>query len=140
MQHPELAEHPEVDYERSTISVRGVAWFVGIFIAFGIASQILLWVIYSGLHRRVGETNVSASALMEETVKTPQPRLQPSPGDDAMPWQDLKAMQVRELEEFRQRGWVDEKSGNVVIPEAVVEQVKGMSSAKSATQESGPSP
>src|SRR5438067_593044 len=134
MQHPELAEHPDVDYQRSTISVRAVAWFVVIFILFGIASQVLLWTVYAALHRSVGETNVSASALMQKTVEPPEPRLQPSPGHEAMPWQDLQDLQIRDREEFKRRGWLNETTGNVVIPDSVVQQVTAISAHGAATR------
>jgi hypothetical protein len=133
--HPESAEkRDEVAYDRSTISLKGVVWFVVIFIVFGIAAHVLIWCIWSYLDRHREERNVAQNALMSQTVQTPTPRLQPSPGDDAMPWKDLQDLRARELAEFKRRGWVNEKTGQLEIPDAIVQQVAQMSAQKGRAQ------
>jgi hypothetical protein len=126
--HPESANAVhEVGYDRSPITLKGIVWFVVIFVVFGVAAHILMWFVYTHYDRNREEQNVSQSALMSQNVITPPPRLQPSPGDDATPAKDMADLRARELAEFKRRGWLDEKTATVVIPDTIAQQVIQMS-------------
>jgi hypothetical protein len=128
MEHPqpELL-NPEVDYERSTISIPLVVWFVIGFIVFGILTAIGMRITWKWMSQHETQKSVVTSTVMTNTVITPTPRLQPSPGNDSTPWQDLQKMRQSEYAAFKQRGWIEEKSGNIVIPDTIIQQVAQLS-------------
>jgi len=140
MQHPESHSPPGANgspgYQDETVSLRGVIWFAIIFIGFAIVSQVMLWAVYSRFHRQASSVDVRRSALAPEQVVTPPPRLQPSPGQDSTPWQDMDQLRRAEREDFARRGWIDAKTGQVVIPDQIVKQVQGMR-AKATTRPRG---
>jgi hypothetical protein len=125
--HQNLAEPSNVGYEHSTISVRGVVWFVVILIAFGAVAHIIIWLIWYMLDQALVPVTVAPTAQTRAVTITPAPRLQPSPGEDHMPWEDLQDMRRQEHAEFARRGWVDPRSGKVAIPQRIVDEVIALS-------------
>ncbi|HEX8523956.1 MAG TPA: hypothetical protein VF669_17010 [Tepidisphaeraceae bacterium] len=119
--------NPEVDYERSTISTRLIVYFAVGFVLFAIVGHIGLWFAWHWLDQHATAPSAVTSSTMPQTIITPMPRLQPSPGNDSTPWQDLRAMQERETAEFKRRGWINENTGQVAIPDQIIQQVAQLS-------------
>lgn len=113
------------------VPLRGVLWFVAIFIAFVIVTHIGLWILYRGLITRDARMDVQNSALVGDRPAPPEPRLQPSLPHNVFPKQDLVLLRQSEDNEFAKRGWKTE-SGEVQIPEAIVAQVAAMSATQPA--------
>jgi hypothetical protein len=117
-------------HEGTTISLRGVIWFVVIFIACAIVIHIGLWVMYRAFLARDAQMDVKNSALIADRAIAPEPRLQPSVGHDALPKQDLMNLRAHEDAEFEKRGWTRGPDGNLQIPDAIVTKVVQLSGEK----------
>ncbi len=134
MQHPHPESlNPDVDYERTTISFPLIVGLTIGFIVFGILTAIAMRITWKQMSKHETEKSIVTSTVMTNTVITPMPRLQPSPGNDSMPWEDLRKMRDAEYTSFQQRGWVDEKSHQIVIPDAIIHQVTQLSTPVAAT-------
>ena len=107
--------------------MRGVLWFVIIFVLANALVLLLVWWMYVGFVDRSVEKDVVNSALPGEQRFPPEPRLQPSIGHQDLPQQDLAALHAREQEEFARRGWIDTSSGKFEIPQDVVAKVGQLS-------------
>jgi hypothetical protein len=110
-------------HEPDALSVRGILWFVIIFVLANALVLLIVWWMYVGFVDRSVEKDVVNSALAGEQRFPPEPRLQPSLGHQDLPQQDLAALHAREQEEFLRRGWIDKSSGKFEIPATVVAQV-----------------
>ena len=120
----ESAESPM--HEGSTISLRALIRFVVVFVAALIAIHLLIWVVFVVFRAAVGQerqiTGVEAARL-----PPPEPRLQPSVEHNALPAQDLERLRETEREEFARRGWIDEQSGKVRVPDDIANRIAQMS-------------
>src|SRR4029078_10858914 len=75
--------NPETHHESSDVNVRGILWFVVIFVAFAIVTHIFLYFLYAGSQKHCRtdiqpkRTAISVPAALPQT-----PRLQPFPRQD----------------------------------------------------------
>jgi hypothetical protein len=115
-------------HEADALAVRGILWFVIIFVIATAIVLLIVWWMYVGFVGDVVKQDEVTSALAGETRLPPEPRLQPSLGHEELPQQDLTALMKRENVEFARRGWLDEKTGKFEIPADVVTKVEQMSS------------
>jgi hypothetical protein len=117
-------------HEQSHISLRAlINFFVWFFVGL-IVVHVAVYGLFKLYHHEAAKESVPITGLTNETVTRsipPEPRLQPSVDHDVLPKVDLDAMHARELADFRKRGWADEKSDAVTIPESVASQVEQMS-------------
>lgn len=111
------------------VPLRGVLWFVGIFLAFAIVAHVGLWILYRAFLARDARMDTQNSALVSERPAPPEPRLQPSLPHNVFPRQDLILLREREDEEFAKRGWRTE-NGHLQIPETIVAQVAVLSTTQ----------
>jgi hypothetical protein len=126
--HPAQSDHPP-GYEDPGINLRGVVWFIAVFIPFVIATHVLIWLIYSHYYKTAVVHDDATTALPQQPIPLNAPPLQPSPGHDVRPKEDLAAMRAREQAEFARRGWIDGR-----IPDSIVEQVSQMSAKQPTTR------
>jgi hypothetical protein len=122
------ANRESAAHEPDALSVRGILWFVIIFVLANLIVLLIVWWMYVGFVGDVVKQDEVTSALAGETRLPPEPRLQPSLGHEELPQQDLTALMKRENVEFARRGWLDEKTGKFEIPADVVTKVEQMSS------------
>jgi hypothetical protein len=137
---PVPAQSPNVDvhgaaesplHEPSVIRLRAMIWFFVWFFIVGIVLHILLFVVYRVYLRQAKEQSTLITGLSGDMTRMipPEPRLQPSVNHDALPRVDMDVLRARELADFRRRGWVDEKTNQVAIPQAIMQKVAQLSGA-----------
>jgi len=119
--------NPETHHESSDVNVRGILWFVVIFVAFAIVTHIFLYFLYAGFQKHFRNdiqpkrTAISVPAALPQT-----PRLQPFPQQDqrgsaippyaSTPVVDMEEMRASEETALKNPGWADKQKGIVRIP------------------------
>ncbi len=136
----EAIRHPEVHYERTDLSPRGIYVFL---LALVIAAAFVHLVIW-GLWRHMAGAQAQPSPPRTELVKPvrelggdpgqrfPTPRLQPEPVTD------MDKFRAQVEDRLNSYGWVDEKAGIVHIPiERAIELTvqRGLAARKAAPPE-----
>jgi hypothetical protein len=123
-------EHAESPlHERSGIELRGLIRFVIIFVVVAVVVHLLVWWLFVSFRAAVAQER-QITGVNEQRIAPPEPRLQPSVQHNALPQADLGELHQRELAEFARRGWVDEKSGEVRVPDEIVAKVAAMAPGK----------
>jgi hypothetical protein len=116
----EEIRNPEVQYDRTDMSARGVvAFLIGLAIA-GVLIHIILWGMYKYLAKQDLQSQPSTHpiATSEKQLQPqgdpsqtfPSPRLQPDP------ILDLNKFRQREEQVLNSYEWVDQKAGTVRVP------------------------
>ena len=132
--------NPETAHEHSDVPVRPLFWFIVIFIVFGIASHVVLYLLYKGFvnaeRKRMDPPQTQVARPNDADVPQNQPLLQPFPRTDVPPQRqtpvtDLADMRRTEEEVLRNYGWVDRQRGVVHIP---IEEAKRRLAATMAVQ------
>jgi hypothetical protein len=117
--------NPETHHEHSDVPVRPLFWFIGIFVAFAVASHVGLYLLYkgfvSGERKRMDPPQTQVARPKDADVPQNQPLLQPFPRVDVPPQRqtpvtDLLDMRRSEEERLHNYGWVDKQHGVVHIP------------------------
>jgi hypothetical protein len=131
-QSPDMSVHGEREsplHEASTIRLRAMIWFFVWFFVAAVVIHLLILALYYLYLADAKKENVPITALSGDVTRAvpPEPRLQPSIDHDALPRVDMDQLTARDLADFRARGWVDDKSGAVKIPQQIVDQVVQMS-------------
>lgn len=120
-------QNPATAHETSDINVRGVFWFIVIFIAFAVVVHVLLYFLYSAFRKEFRGDIQPARTAIRAPAQVPQtPRLQPFPAKDqngqpiapnaSTPPVDMAEMRAAEDEALNNPGWVDKQKGIVRIP------------------------
>lgn len=120
--------NPEVGYDTSDLSARGVLLFLAFLAIGGVLLTAATWGVYKYIARAVGPNpvagpmNASQQELRKEgadpSLKFPSPRLQADPGAD------FNRFREREQEILNSYGWVDQANGKVRIPiERAIDQI-----------------
>jgi len=119
--------NPETHHETSDVDVRGILWFVVIFVAFAVVTHIVLYFLYGFfVHKARGDIQPPRTAI-KIPVQLPQtPLLQPllqkdSAGREIPPYSstpvtDMAEMRAAEEQALKNPGWVDKQHGIVRIP------------------------
>jgi hypothetical protein len=132
--------NPETAHEHSDVPVRPLFWFIVIFIVFGIASHVVLYLLYKGFvnaeRKRMDPPQTQVARPKDADVPQNQPLLQPFPRTGVPPQRqtpvtDLADMRRAEDEVLRNYGWVDRQHGVVHIP---IEEAKRRLAATMAVQ------
>lgn len=134
---PETPHHYDADamhnvetkHEKSDVSVRGLLWFIVIFIAFAVVVHVLLYLLFEFYRNQFQhEPHPPRTAVaMPAGQNVPQlPRLQPFPLKDqrgeyvapnaSTPPVDMSEMRAREDQVLNNPGWIDRQKGIVSIP------------------------
>jgi len=114
-------------HERDALSVRGIMWFAVMLVLITAFVMLVVWWMYVAFVRADVRSDVVNSALAGAPRSVPAPLLQPSPGHDNLPSQDMAALLKRENDEFIRRGWMSRSNDQVEIPSDVVEKVTQLS-------------
>ena len=130
--------NPETAHEHSDVPVRPLFWFIVIFIVFGVASHVALYLLYKGFvnaeRKRMDPPQTQVARPKDADVPKNQPLLQPFPRANVPPQRqtpvtDLLDMRRTEHEALHNYGWVDKQHGVVRIP---IEEAKRAFAARAA--------
>jgi hypothetical protein len=124
----------QLGHEPLTLSVRGLVIFVVCFIASAVVIHIVVWRLYRGSMQQEQSNDARRSALISQRPPPAGPALQPSPAHEALPQQDLAALRAAENAEFAKRGWLDESTGEVRVPDDIIQKVAAMTAPGATTQ------
>ena len=117
--HKALGESPL--HEGSNIHLRPLIkftiWFA---VALFIVHLIILWIFFAFRSASAQERQITG--VSAPRIAPPSPRLQPSLDHNRLPVDDLRDMQVREAEELKRLGLIDEK-GRPQFSDALVKQI-----------------
>jgi hypothetical protein len=113
-------------HEGSNIQLRALIRFVVIFVAAAVVIHLLIYWIFAGFRAAVGQER-QITGVTAEHIPPPEPRLQPSVQHNQLPSLDLARLHENERAEFARRGWVDEKTGEVRVPETIATRIAEMS-------------
>ncbi|HEV2721471.1 MAG TPA: hypothetical protein VG323_15725 [Thermoanaerobaculia bacterium] len=122
------ALNPETHHETSDVDVRGILWFVVIFIAFAIVTHVVLYFLFNYFAREFRRDIQPARTAIRVPAAVPQtPRLQPFPQQVPpyanTPVTDMTEMHESEEQALKNPGWIDKEHGVVRIP---IERAKQM--------------
>ena len=116
-------------HESSNIRLRTLINFVVGFVVVAVAIHVVIYWVFAGFRAAVAQPR-EITGVAAEHIAPPEPRLQPSVQHNELPSMDLERLRAAEREEFARRGWVDPQSGQVRVPEKIVNQLAEMSRAK----------
>ncbi len=114
--------NPETHHETTDVDVRGILWFVVIFIAFAIITHLLLYFLFHFFAREFRADIQPARTAIKSPAAMPQtPRLQPFPQKTMPPYANTPATDMTEMHESEEQalhtpGWIDKQHGVVRIP------------------------
>ena len=112
------SEHPDVRYEKSDASIKGVALFGGILLVTGLLVHLTVYLLFADLKVREDQkypplpvlAAKKRAHLPQDLDRIPQPRLQQTEP------LDLAELHKKEEASLTTYGWVDRKNGIVRIP------------------------
>jgi hypothetical protein len=131
--HPAVVE--SLNHEPSTISLRGIVYFLIWFVIIAILLHLLVWWWFFVRRSAERGTDVSVTAVVQEhRLPPPEPRMQPSEFHETLPRVDLQELMKRDHDTFAKRSpsWIDPKTGAIRIPDEIVNQVVQLPHAQSA--------
>ncbi|HYI08624.1 MAG TPA: hypothetical protein VEK57_06110 [Thermoanaerobaculia bacterium] len=129
--------NPDTAHEHSDVPVKGLLWFIVIFIIFSVISYFIVLLLYNGLvkaeRKRSDPPRTTVDRPASADVPQNQPLLQPFPRNDGegrvippqanTPVTDLVDMRAAEDKVLQNYGWVDKGAGIVHMPIAVAKEV-----------------
>ena len=132
---PEIV-NPETHHETSDVNVRGVLWFIVIFVVFAILTHISVWIMFKQFAKMARHTTATPLTEMSRpaSMDVPQqPRLQPfptreqngvvKPPNNTTPIVDMVEMREHENQVLNSAGWVDQQKGIARIPIETAKQL-----------------
>jgi hypothetical protein len=119
-------EHESPLHESSNIRLRALVNFVVIFVVAAVVIHLIIYGIFAGFRSAVGQPR-EITGVTADHIPPPEPRLQPSVEHNQLPSLDLARMQENERAEFARRGWVDEKTGAIRVPDNVAGRIARIS-------------
>lgn len=121
-------------HEPDRVRFRALVWLVVGFVGFAVVSHAALWFL---LLRYADEPRAAdrplSVARRDAGPAVGAPPLQPIPGHDEAPWQDVAAMRAAEDRVFGQMGWKVER-GRARIPDDVIRTVAKVGATRPATR------
>ncbi|HEX2836127.1 MAG TPA: hypothetical protein VHW00_24190 [Thermoanaerobaculia bacterium] len=138
--------NPETHHESSDVPVKGLLWFIILFIVFGVITHIIILFLHRGFanqeRRRMDPPQTAIVRPKSADVPQDQPLLQPFPHTDNKgsytkqpqadtPVADLIQLRASEEKILKHYGWVDRQKGIVHIP---IEEAIGRYAAQAAVQ------
>jgi len=117
----------ETHHETSDVDVRGILWFVVIFLAFAVVTHVLLYFLFRYFtHEFRNDVQPKRTAITTPAQMPQTPRLQPFPqkdqrGSEIAPYASTPVVDMVEMHEaeelaLKNPGWVDKQKGIVRIP------------------------
>ena len=137
--------NPETHHESSDVPVKGLLWFIVIFVVFAILTHVVILFMYKGMvsieRSRMDPPATAVPRPANADVPQNQPLLQPFPRTDAKggeippqrntPVTDLVDMRSAEDAVLKNYGYIDREHGVVHIP---IEEAKRVLAARLAVQ------
>lgn len=123
-------------YERDEPSLRIASLGVAAFALLAAAVLSGMWLLWTRETDRAERADQSLSAA-RPTLQFAAPPLQPSPGHDVLPREDLAEMRAREDSVFSALGWKT-TDGAVAVPEEIVRQVQSRQAPNAAPTRARP--
>lgn len=137
--------NPETHHESSDVPVRGLMWFIVIFVVFSILTWAVVLFLYKGFvnmeRKRMDPPQTAVTRPKSADVPQNQPLLQPFPRTDDKgqaipphadtPVVDMAKMRANEEKVLSSYGWVDKQKGVVHIP---IEEAKARFAAQALVQ------
>ncbi|HEX8618596.1 MAG TPA: hypothetical protein VF911_13505 [Thermoanaerobaculia bacterium] len=135
----------ETHHESSDVPVRGLLWFIVVFIVFGILTHLAILFFYKTLagveQRREDPPQTAVARPANADVPQNQPLLEPFPTADGKgtvvppqsntPVTNLHALRTREEQVLKSYGWIDRERGIVRMP---IANAKSLLAARLAVQ------
>jgi hypothetical protein len=128
--------NPETHHETSDVNVRGLFWFLIIFIAFAILTHLSVWIMFKQFAKMARHTSAPPLTEMARpaSARIPDaPRLQPFPTrvpngevlppNSSTPAVDMVEMRAHENQVLNSAAWVDRQKGIVRIPIETAKQL-----------------
>lgn len=104
-------------HEFRDMKLRGLIWFLVIFIIVGVLVHVIVWISFRGIAHMEVKNEPAPPPNAGERQAPPAPILQPTQQyHEKQPWQDLQEMHQREDAHLNNYAWVDQKAGIVQIP------------------------
>ena len=104
-------ENPEVAHEHSDISIRAIAWFLGMLVVIVLLTDVAILGLFKGLDKLEQSNDEFVTPLAAPPGQLPaEPRLQTTP------WHDLREFREEEMKRIHGYGWVDERQGIGHVP------------------------
>jgi hypothetical protein len=117
-------------HEPDPLRVRALVLFVIAFIAFAIVAHVGIWLLLKRYANESRAVDQARSVARPDTgPPAGAPPLQPTPGHDFVPWQDVAAMHEAEDRVFASIGWPVE-NGRARIPDAVVRAIAARATSR----------
>jgi hypothetical protein len=127
--HSSAGEVESPLHESSNIRLRALINFVVIFVVVAVVIHVVIYLVFAGFRAAAAQPR-EITGVAAQRIPPPEPRLQPSVEHNELPSIDLDQMHAAEHEEFARRGWVDPQSGEIRVPEKIVNQLAEASRAK----------
>src|SRR5258706_13666786 len=120
-------------HEPDPLRVRALVWLVAAFIAFAVVAHVGIWFLLKRYANEPRSVDRARSVARPDTdPPAGAPPLQPMPGHDLVPWQDVAAMHEAEDRVFAAIGWPVE-NGRARIPDAGVPAVAARATSRPAS-------
>ncbi len=104
-------------HECRDIGIRGLTWFIIIFIGVGAVIHVIVWYAYRNIAHTTARADPEPSPFAGSPTPPPSPILQPTQKfHEKVPSQDLQEMHAREDAHLNTYAWVDQNAGVVRIP------------------------
>jgi hypothetical protein len=132
--YQESVDAVKLGHEPLALSVRGIVIFVICFIVSAVIIHAVVWWLYRGSMQQEQTEDRPASALVSQRPAPAGPPLQPSPNHQALARKDLAAMRAAENAEFARRGWLDESTAEVRVPDDIAQKAAAMIAQEATTQ------
>jgi len=113
-------------HESSDIKLRTLIRFAVAFVVVAVLVHIGVWLVFVGFRAAVAQPR-EITGVSAEHIPPPEPRLEPSVQHNTLPSMDLEKLRAAEHDEFARRGWVDPQTGQVRVPEKIINQLAEMS-------------
>jgi hypothetical protein len=109
-------------HESSNIRLQTLINVVIGFVVVAVGIHVVIYWAFAGFRAAVSQPR-EITGVAAEHIPPPEPRLQPSVRHNELPSMDLERLRAAEQEEFARRGWVDPQSGQVRVPDKIVNQL-----------------
>jgi hypothetical protein len=113
-------------HESSNIRLRTLINFVIGFVLAAVVIHVVVYWVFAGFRAAVAQPR-EITGVAADRIPPPEPRLEPSIQHNTLPSMDLEQLRAAEHDEFARRGWVDPQTGQVRVPEKIVNQLAELS-------------
>jgi hypothetical protein len=117
-------------HESSHLHLRALIKFTVWFVIGTVVVHLLIWWIFILFRTAVAKEERQITGVEAVRLAPPEPRLQPSVDHNVLPAADMAQLLSVERAELARRGWVDEESGEIRVPDEIVQKLAQLSKQK----------